>query len=214
MNVDGLGREIYNNRATKYGEAFTGGKNVPELYKTMAEGIFRFTNGEQQVQPNTLYFWTNNYLDGISRIAHSAYGIGLTASGQKDFDAKADLVLFSSFVGRKSNYDAREFAQVESKIKDKADALRSLENLAKLNGDVAPLRRYMERNPNDKAIIYIYNKQINNRLRDLRSFRNAVQSNTEYTPKQKRDIIDQIDLEQNYIKRGMIETFRQYGVNP
>ncbi len=214
MNVDGLGREIYNNRATKYGEAFTGGKNVPELYKTMAEGIFRFTNGEQQVQPNTLYFWTNNYLDGISRIAHSAYGIGLTASGQKDFDPKADLVLFSSFVGRKSNYDAREFAQVESKIKDKADALRSLENLAKLNGDVEPLRRYMERNPNDKAIIYIYNKQINNRLRDLRSFRNAVQSNTEYTPKQKRDIIDQIDLEQNYIKRGMIETFRQYGVNP
>jgi hypothetical protein len=89
-----------------------------------------------------------------------------------------------------------------------------LENLAKLNGDVEPLRRYMERNPNDKAIIYIYNKQINNRLRDLRSFRNAVQSNTEYTPKQKRDIIDQIDLEQNYIKRGMIETFRQYGVNP
>jgi hypothetical protein len=72
----------------------------------------------------------------------------------------------------------------------------------------------MERYPNDRAIVYIYNKQINSRLRDLRSFRNAVQSNKNYSPKQKKDIIDQIDLEQNYIKRGMIETFRQYGVNP
>jgi len=214
MNVDGLGREIYNNRATKYGEAYTGGKNVPELYKTMAQGMFEFTNGDIKVQPNTLYFWTNNYLDGISRIAHSAYGIGLTAAGDKDFDAKSDLVLFSSFIGRKSNYDAREFAQVEKKIQDKADTLRSLENTAKLNGDIEPLRRYYERNPNDKAIVYIYNKQINNRIRDLRSIRNAVQSNKNYTPKQKKEIIDQIDLEQNYIKRGMIETFRQYGVNP
>lgn len=214
MNVDGLGREIYNNRATKYGEAYTGGKNVPELYKTMAQGMFEFTNGDIKVQPNTLYFWTNNYMDGISRIAHSAYGIGLTAGGEKDFDAKSDLVLFSSFIGRKSNYDAREFAQVEKKILDKADTLRSLENTAKLNGDIEPLRRYYERNPNDKAIIYIYNKQINNRIRDLRSIRNAVQSNKNYTPKQKKEIIDQIDLEQNYIKRGMIEMFRQYGVNP
>jgi hypothetical protein len=214
MNVDGLGREIYNNRATKYGEAYTGGRNVPELYKTMAQGMFEFTNGDIKVQPNTLYFWTNNYIDGISRIAHSAYGIGLTAAGQKDFDPKTDLVVFSSFVGRKGNYDAREFASVEKKIKDKADTLRSLENTAKLNGDVEPLRRYFERNPNDRAIVYIYNKQINNRLRDLRSFRNAVQSNKNYTPKQKKEMIDQIDLEQNYIKRGMIEMFRQYGVNP
>jgi hypothetical protein len=214
MNVDGLGREIYNNRATKYGEAFTGGKNVPELYKTMAEGMFNFTNGDIKVQPNTLYFWTNNYIDGFSRIAHSAYGISLTAAGQKDFDAKSDLVVFSSFVGRKGNFDAREFAEVEKKIKDKADTLRALENTAKLNGDIEPLRRYMERNPNDRAIVYIYNKQINNRIRDLRSFRNAVQSNKNYTPKQKKEVIDQIDLEQNYIKRGMIETFRQYGVTP
>jgi len=214
MNVDGLGREIYNNRATKYGEAYTGGSNVPELYKTMAQSMFEFTNGDIKVQPNTLYFWTNNYLDGISRIAHSAYGIGLTAAGQKNFDPKADLALFSSFLGRKGNYDAREFSSVEDKIKDKADTLRSLENTAKLNGDIEPLRRYMERYPNDRAIVYIYNKQINSRLRDLRSFRNAVQSNKNYSPKQKKDIIDQIDLEQNYIKRGMIETFRQYGVNP
>jgi hypothetical protein len=41
-----------------------------------------------------------------------------------------------------------------------------------------------------------------------------VQSNKNYTPKQKKEVIDQIDLEQNYIKRGMIETFRQYGVTP
>lgn len=214
MNVDGLGREIYNNRATKYGEAYTGGKNVPELYKTMAQGMFEFTNGDIKVQPNTLYFWTNNYIDGISRIAHSAYGIGLTAAGDKDFDAKSDLVLFSSFIGRKSNYDGREFAQVEKKIEDKADTLRSLENTAKLTGDVESLRRYYERNPNDKAIIYIYNKQKNNRLRNLQEIRNAVDSNKNYTPKQKKEIIDQIDLERNYIKRGLIEMFRQYGVNP
>jgi len=214
MNVDGLGRDIYNNRATKYGEAYTGGTSVPEIFNTMAQGLFEYTNGDIKVQPNTLNFWANNYVDGISRIGQTAYGIGLVAEGQKDFDPKTDMAIFSSFLGRKGNYDAREFSSVQKKIEDKADTLRSLENTAKLTGDVEPLRRYYERFPNDKALVYIYNKQKNNRLRDLQEIRNAVQSNKNYTPKQKKDIIDQINLEQNYIKRGLIETFRQYGVNP
>jgi len=213
MNVDSLGREIYNNRMTKYGDAYTGGMNVPEAFKSASDLLFRATNGDIQVQPSTLNFWANNYVDGVSRIGQSAIGIGMWVTGSKDFDAKSDLAPLSSFLGRKSNYDGREFAKMEDVIKKKAETLNALKNLA-ARGDTAQYYRYMERNPNDEAIVYIYNKQINGTLRQLRAARNALQSDTRYTPKEKKPYLDELNLQQNYLKRGMIETFKQYGVNP
>ena len=214
MNVDGLGREIYNNRQTRYGEAFTGGKNVPQIFKDASSMLLDATDSEVSVQPNTLYFWANNYIDGFSRIVNSAYGLGLYAGGSKDFDPKADLVLISSFIGRKGNYDAREFAAVEKQILAKREKFNALVNRAELTGDVAPLQSYIQKNPNDPIIVYIYNQQINGMLRDLRSYKNAVNSNTTLTPREKKQQVEQIDLNQNYIKRGLIEAFRQYGIKP
>jgi hypothetical protein len=214
MNVDGLGREVYNNRQTRYGEAFTGGKNVPQMFKDASAYLLDATNSEVSVQPNTMYFWTNSYLDGFTRIANAAYGLNLYAGGSKDFDPKADLAVLSSFIGRKGNYDGREFASVERQILAKREKYNALVNRAELTGDIGPLQNYLEKNPNDPIIVYVYNQQINNTLRELRSYKNSIQSDTRRTPKEKREIIDMIDLNQNYIKRGLIETFKQYGIKP
>jgi hypothetical protein len=214
MNVDGLGRDIYLNRTTKYGEAFTGGRGVPDLYKDISRGLFNLTNGEVSVQPNTLYFWTNNYVDGVSRIAQSLYGAGLSATGQKEFDPKEDLLVFRSYLGRKTNFDAREFASVEKKINEKREKLNALENLAELSGDPTQLFRYVERNPNDPMIVDIYNKEINREIKQIRSARNAVMTDPNLDRIQRKQILDELDLHQNMLKRGLIEAFRQYNVEP
>jgi len=214
MNVDGLGREIYNDRQTKYGDAYTGGKNVPEMWKQASAMLFEASDNQISVQPNTFHFFANNYIDGITRIAQNGLGIGMFVAGSKDFDAKNDLLPFSSFVGRKGNFDARQFADVEKQILDKRERLRAVENMAKLTGNIEPYRNYINRNPNDPAIVYIYNKQINSNIRDIRATRNSVQSNPNYTIRQKKEYIDQLDIEQNYIKRGLIDVFAQYNVKP
>jgi hypothetical protein len=214
MNTDGLGREIFNNRQTKYGEAFTGGKNVPDMYKDAAGLLFDITNADVKVQPNTLYFWANNYADGFARVAANLYGLGLTAGGGKDFDPKVDFALISSFIGRKNNIDAREFASVEKKILQKADSLRALENRAKVDGDYSAYYRYVERNPYDPTIVYIYNRQTNGYLRDLRSYRNTVMSDRRLTPRERKAQIEMIDANQNLIKRHLMGMFEQYGVKP
>ena len=77
--------------------------------------------------PNSLYFFANNYMDGLTRIMHNGYGLGLTLAGQKDFDAKRDLFILESFISNKSNVDQREFAKMEESVKKKERLLKMYE---------------------------------------------------------------------------------------
>ena len=210
MNVDGLGRDIYLNRATKYGEAFTGGRGVPDAYKDLARELFNVTNGAVSIQPNTMYFWMNNYLDGVSRIGQSLYGAALSIAGQKEFDPKEDLLVFRAYLGRKTNFDAREFAATEKKVLAMRDRLNSIVNLAEETGDTTQLERYIRNNPNAPIIVEIYNKNINRDIKKIRQARNAVSVNQNLTRQQREEYLDQLDLYQNMLKRGLIEMFRQY----
>jgi hypothetical protein len=46
MNLDGLGREIYNNRQTRYGDAYTGGDSISRsLQRIAARTLFKATDG-------------------------------------------------------------------------------------------------------------------------------------------------------------------------
>ena len=45
MNLDGLGREIYNNRQVRTGDAYTGGDSIPEMYKDAARLLANISNG-------------------------------------------------------------------------------------------------------------------------------------------------------------------------
>jgi hypothetical protein len=207
MNVDTFGREIYNNRMSRYGDAFTGGRHVPELYSQAARKLFEVTNAQVDVSPNTMYFFANNYIDGLSRIVHNGHGLFLTLGGTKEFDPKRDLVFMDSFFGRKSSFDAREFAEVEKTIQEKEQRLRTVRDRPEL------MQRYLESNPNDPALVYIYNKLKNQQLKAIREEMNKVKA-SDLTAKERQERLRDLERLRDMTMRSIIDTFNQYGLEP
>lgn len=207
MNVDTFGREIYNNRMSRYGDAFTGGRHVPELYNQAARKLFEITNAQVDVSPNTMYFFANNYVDGLSRIIHNGHGMFFTLFGQKEFDPKRDLIFADSFFGRKSSVDAREFAEVERRIQEKEQRLRTVRDRPEL------MQRYVKSNPNDPALVYIYNKLKNQQLKRVREEMNKVKA-SDLSPKERQERLRDLERIRDMTMRSIIDTFEQYGLEP
>ena len=213
LNMDSLGREVYNNRLTKYGDPYTGGRNVPEMWRDAAVLLFETTGF--QVQPGTMQFWANNYLDGIAKLAVNAHGLGLVMAGDAKFDPKTELSLLSSFIGRESNYDAKQFASVERKLKEMTATLKMVKM------DPVQYEKYIRKNPNAEAAVWIFNRAVNRDLREYRELYNAVLSTrvkkpdgTELTVEERRQAAKELTLIQNMIKRDLILTMEQYGITP
>jgi hypothetical protein len=209
MNVDGLGREIYNNRQSRYGDAYTGGDNIPELYKSAARTLAEITDGKVDWSPNTMYFFANNYGDGLMRLAQTGYNYGLLAAGEKAFNPKTDTVFFDSFFGAPSNFDARQFSEVEKQILSKQQKL----NMFKDSNPEA-YARYVEKNPMDEYIVEHYNKVINQDLKKLREEANIYRRMPGLTPKERTEAVKNVVKFQNLVKRGIIEDFEMMGVEP
>jgi hypothetical protein len=211
MNIDSLGREIYNNRKTRYGNAYTGGDNIPELYKDatrLLADITATTGNVIDVSPNSLYFFANNYLDAVTRIGHNLYNVGLTMAGKKDFDPKTDTMIFESFIGKKSNFDAREFSSVEKQINAKIGAMKMFRG-----SNPKKYMEYLEKHPMDPALEEIYNKSVGGMLKPLREAANDIRK-MNLDPKERKEILDDLNLAQNMVKRALIDTFKEYNVRP
>ena len=209
MNMDGLGREIYNNRQTKYGDAFTGGDNIPEVYKFAARELFNATKGAVDWSPNTMYFFASNYVDGIAKALTGTVNLGLTVTGQKDFDLKNDTLFLSSFVGTKSNVDAREFSKVENQIKQMEKRVNALKDKPDLLGP------YLEENAGDYYLVQYYNQQVNGTLRQLRSAANQIRVNREITIPERKEKLEEIVKMQNIVKRQLLNNFEAIaGIKP
>ena len=211
MNKDGLGRDIYNNRQSRIGDAYTGGDNIPEIYKFAAKALVNLTNKlgyPIDVSPNSMYFFANNYVDGVSRIAHDVWNISATLTGAKDFDPKTDLVVLDSFFGKKSNYDAREYAAIEDKIKDKEKILKMFE------AHPEQYIEYMTSNPMDSAIVQEFNRQNGGTLKELRHHANLIRNMEGLSMRDRHTMLKDIVLTQNLVKRGIIDMFKQYDVHP
>jgi hypothetical protein len=205
MNMDGLGRQIYNNRQSRYNDAYTGGDNVPQMFKDAAAFIYDTLGAD--ISPNSLYFFANNYLDGISRAASTTWGIGNIMVGRKDFDPRTDTFLLDAYIKGPSNYDARQFGKVEDQIKDMERDYKSLEGTDRFG-------EYLEKNPNDKAVIDFYNSYVNGALRDLREQANIVRRDRSINPQEKRDTIRLIVEQQNRIKSAFVNAVKGYNVEP
>ncbi len=204
MNLDGLGREIYNNRQTRSGDAYTGGDSIPELYKDAAKMLANITNGAVDFSPNTMYFFANNYADGLTRLIHNSYNIGMVGTGQKEFNPKTDTLAFDMFFGAKSNFDAREFSKVENQIKDKERKLNMFKN------DPERYMEYITANPFDQGIVDMYNKGVNGDLKDARALANKYRAMPGLSPKERKELLDNVKEQQNLIKRHLISIFGAY----
>jgi hypothetical protein len=171
---------------SRYGDAYTGGRNVPELYNQAARKLFEATNAQVDVSPNTMYFFTNNYVDGLSRIIHNGHGMFLMLAGNKEFDIKRDLIFMDSFFGRKSSFDARQFAEVEQSIQEKEQRLRTVKDRPEL------LQRYLESN---------------------REEMNKVKA-ADLTVKERQERLKELERLRDMTMRSIIDTFKQYGLEP
>lgn len=207
MNIDALGREIYNNRNTRMGDAYTGGDNIPQIWKSAARIMVEATNGAVDVSPNTLYFFANNYGDGPARLAQTFGSWASLAQGEKNFDPRHDTLLFSSFFGAPSNFDAREFSAVEKQI-------QSMEQKLKMFKDNPVMEaRYAAANPMAEHLVDLYNKGVNRDLKQLRQEANEIRA-MQISPKAKEAMLKNIIRAQNLEKRFLIEEFKAYGVRP
>ena len=207
MNIDALGREIYNNRNTRVGDAYTGGDSIPEIWKMAARTMAQVTNGSVDVSPNTLYFFASNYGDGAARLAQTFGNWALLAQGEKEFNPKHDTLLFDSFFGAPSNFDAREFSAVEKQIQEMEKRLKMFKD------DPAMEARYIASNPMAEHLVDVYNKGVNADLKELRTEANEVRA-MQISPKAKEAMLKNIIRAQNLEKRFLIEEFKAYGVKP
>jgi hypothetical protein len=208
MNMDALGREIYNNRQTRVGDAYTGGDNIPELYKSAARTIADVTNGAVDWSPNTMYFFANNYADGLMRIAQTGANMSLLVAGEKAFNPKTDTVLFDSFFGSASNFDAKQFSAIENQIKDKERKLKMFES------NPEQFAKYVEANPMDEYLVKMYNEGVNGRLKEYREEANMVRKMPGLSPKDRTDALKNIVQMQNFEKRHMIDAFEAFDITP
>ena len=205
MNLDGLGREIYNNRQSRYGDAYTGGDNIPEMYKLAARKLFDLTDGAVDWSPNTMYFFANNYFDGAAKIASTGANLALTMAGEKDFDPKNDTLFLSSFIGTKSNVDAREFSKAEDHIKGLDKRIKSLES----NPDA--LSRFVENNPEQYMLVKFYNQEVNGALKKIRAAANQVRADPDMSIKERKAQLQELIQMQNTVKRRLLEGFETLG---
>jgi hypothetical protein len=118
MNTNAFGQNIYNPFYSKYGSAYGGSDNMPQLYKDFSIFLAESTNGAIDWSPSTIAFFSNNYADAVGRISHDLYGLQLTIRGQKDFDFKRDTIFFDSFLSKYSDIEQRIYTDAVKEVED------------------------------------------------------------------------------------------------
>jgi hypothetical protein len=207
INKNGLGHDIYNDANRRMGDAFTGGDNIPQIYKDAAMFLVRATDGVVDWSPNTMYFMSNSYADGIGRLFEIGYGITDVAEGRKEFKAKTDLPLLGSFFGTKSNVDARDFAEAEKTIQGYEQIIKGFE------ADPADEANYEAKYPLRGSLVDYYNHTVGSQLNPLRHEANVIRRDPTLTPKQKEELVKANKIEQNLIKYEMLQNFKAYDLD-
>jgi hypothetical protein len=208
MNMNGLGHDINSAAQRRLGDAYTGGDNIPQMWKDAAVWAHDVTDGWFDVSPNTMYFLSNSYIDGISRIGESLYGLTDVTQGRKDFNPKTDLPLLGSFFGARASYDARQFAKVEKEVKHMEKVINDFKT------QPAKYAEYTAKYPMDEVIVETYNKILNKELNPLRAQDKTVRLDRNLSPADKKDLLRMNQLYENMIKRQMIDLFESYGLEP
>ena len=207
LNKDGIGRGIYNESYRRQVDAYTGGDRIPEIWKDASRYIIEATNGAMDISPNSLYFLTNSYVDGFSRILETGYGFKSLNDGEKGFNPKTDSVLFSSFFGAKGNIDSREFARLQQDMLKKQNILNGFKE-----SNPEQYMKYIEKNPMDQPLVNAFNKLVNGDLRKLQTQAKMIRSapTDMMTPKDRKDMLEPNLLMQRLIKRNILDMYEAY----
>ena len=134
--------------------------------------------------------------------------LGLTLAGKKDFDLRNDTLFLSSFIGSKSNVDAREFSKAETRIKTMEKRINALKDKPEMFQD------YMESNPTDYYLVQYYNSTVNGPIRDLRAMANKIRTDKDISLRDRKERLDEVIKLQNMVKRNVLDTFESISGSP
>lgn len=207
LNKDGLGRGIYNEPYRRMADAFSGSDRVPEAYKDASR--YAFNEMGLDASPNSLYFLSNSYFDGVGRLFETAYG-SLGLSGEKPRNIKQESLIFGSFFGNKGNVDNREFGQIQSQL------MKKQANLNAVKSDPVAYAKYMERNPMDEVLVKSYLKDVNGELKRLQSQAKQIRMapSDMLSPKERQEMLEPNLLMQRLIKANLVEKYKAYDIKP
>jgi hypothetical protein len=188
-------------------DAFSGSDRVPEAYKDASR--YAFNEMGLDASPNSLYFLSNSYFDGVGRLLETAYG-SLGLSGEKPRNIKQESLIFGSFFGNKGNVDNREFGQIQSQL------MKKQANLNAVKSDPVAYAKYMERNPMDEVLVKSYLKDVNGELKRLQSQAKQIRMAPSYmlSPKERQEMLEPNLLMQRLIKANLVEKYKAYDIKP
>jgi hypothetical protein len=204
FNMDSLGNPIYNSRLGKYADAYSGTARAGELHNKMADVLFGLSKGEINWNPNTIAYVMNTYADGLNVLAEGAFGLALALKDEKELDLKKDVPIFKRFIGRMSNFDAREFSEAERWIREKAPKYKAYRDIR----SPEEYDEYVEKNPTVPIISAMYDNVLNGTLSTLSEQRKLILRNRELTPKERQESLDEIDYNINAVKRNFVESYK------
>ena len=185
MNMNAFGQQIYNSRQTRVGDAYTGGDNIPDFYKDASIMLLNATDGAIDWSPNVMFFFANNYADGLTRMIQNGYGLGLTLAGNKDFDFKRDLQVFDSFVSKYSKADQRAYSRIRNLVGEKEKRLNALSQ------NPVAYSRYTQDNPYDPYIVQRFKEVEAKQINPARAQTNELRRMPGLTPKERTELVDQ-----------------------
>jgi hypothetical protein len=207
MNYNSLGQEIYNNRQGPNGSVYTGGDNVPKLFKDAS--AFMFENFGARFGPNEMYFFASAYVDALSKAGVAGWNL-FTIGTEGDRSAmerlKQDSLLFSGFVGTRSDYDARTWNKIEKDLKARSDMLSELEK-----ANITAYYEHLADNPLDEFLAVQYKKDAGGELKKLRSEGNEIRTNTDYDYATKRALLEMNRAEQTLLKKQLVDMYIAMG---
>jgi hypothetical protein len=205
-NINGVGQAINSASQRRMGDAYTGGDRIPEIYKDVADGLYESTHGAFDISPNTMYFFTNSYLDGVAKIAELMYSWTNLGKGEKEFNPKTDLPLFGSFFGAKTNVDSREYGKIEQKIKEIDKRLVTLDER-----NPALYAEFVAKNPLYPSIVEQY-QSAQGELNEMRQRATEIRNNKYLAIKDRDALLKLVILEQNMLKYRLVQDFKAMGL--
>ena len=202
MNMNGLGRQIYDdNNLSNNPESFKGRGSTPEWLNDFCIHMFDISDGQVDLNPNTVSFLLSSYINGVNQFANTVDSISMLSTDEKEFDAKADSIVAGSFVGKLPDYEAREFIRVETEIKKLKKAMTGKTILSK---DY----EYMVNHPEVYDLIESYDNDVNGSLKELRAEANEIRNDRTYTKQNRDDLIKDNAYQQRILKKGLINQYK------
>ncbi|MEI6478493.1 MAG: LPD38 domain-containing protein [bacterium] len=203
MNIDSFGRQVHSSHQNAWGDAYVSSEHIPDFYSNVTRFMANATTGDVTMSPDTLHFFLNAYLDGQSRIIHNSWDLGMVLTGMKDFDIKRDTFVLDSFIGKYSSVDNREFAEIEKGIKKTEAILNMFKGTDKYDD-------YIDAHPNAEMVVNMYNKNVNGGIKNIRGQMNKIRANTEYSPKERKEALDDLGYNLHALERSFIDAYQDY----